>query len=488
MENNQRHDKIDFKEWLEKLQQESWQLELIISGFAIFGLFRARPFIFEMHQDIAATVVASTAPIMFMSVALIFAWLIFVTNLLLHVFVRGLWIGAIGLRYVSGEIDYEGLGYNKLFTDYYRNKVGTFDAYIERLERLASVIFAYTFLLCFMLMSTMFFFTVLMVIIVAMVILMGDYHMLSHHININHPIPVFIFFVLLFWGFVMLVDFVSMGMLKKIKQRHFAKFFFWMSRIFSIMTLSFLWRPLLLNFLDTKYTKRLLLLSVPYYILLLFVLPSLTFKTQGNYPSFSLGKQTLQDAVHANSFHFQYYDDDREKMLKDSHYNPITTACLPSKRVSGNFLEVFVKSHKSDGMRLEDQSGEVFPLSKTGFLISDLSHPEYYPEEELGIEDSDSLTVEIRQGYQDNLLQIKQRIIDFIEIRIDGEVISNELINYDYYMHPETQDVGMLAFAPINGLTPGRHTLVVEKKYHKLKPSGMTLDTKTAVIPFIKVD
>ena len=31
----------EFKKWLDKLQQESWQLELIISGFAIFGMFTA---------------------------------------------------------------------------------------------------------------------------------------------------------------------------------------------------------------------------------------------------------------------------------------------------------------------------------------------------------------------------------------------------------------------------------------------------------------
>ena len=30
-----------FKKLLQKLQEESWQLELLISGFAIFGLFTA---------------------------------------------------------------------------------------------------------------------------------------------------------------------------------------------------------------------------------------------------------------------------------------------------------------------------------------------------------------------------------------------------------------------------------------------------------------
>ena len=32
-----------FKKLLVKLQEESWQLELLISGFAIFGLFSAYP-------------------------------------------------------------------------------------------------------------------------------------------------------------------------------------------------------------------------------------------------------------------------------------------------------------------------------------------------------------------------------------------------------------------------------------------------------------
>lgn len=35
------YDKPSFKKLLDKLQEDSWQLELLISGFAIFGLFYA---------------------------------------------------------------------------------------------------------------------------------------------------------------------------------------------------------------------------------------------------------------------------------------------------------------------------------------------------------------------------------------------------------------------------------------------------------------
>ena len=52
MENVKDHKSL-FKEWLEKLQQESWQLELLISGFAIVGIYAARTTIknLEIFQE-----------------------------------------------------------------------------------------------------------------------------------------------------------------------------------------------------------------------------------------------------------------------------------------------------------------------------------------------------------------------------------------------------------------------------------------------------
>jgi hypothetical protein len=52
----------------------------------------------------------------------------------LHVVLRGLWIGALGLRYVSGDIDYEQLKYSPKFTKYLSKKIGSFDKYIATLE------------------------------------------------------------------------------------------------------------------------------------------------------------------------------------------------------------------------------------------------------------------------------------------------------------------------------------------------------------------
>lgn len=95
-----------FKKLLQRLQEESWQLELIISGFAIFGLFTAvEPInnaanIAQSKQQLELTIILTIGVV---------SCAILIFNLLLHVVLRGLWIGTLGLRYVSGDIDYDSL-------------------------------------------------------------------------------------------------------------------------------------------------------------------------------------------------------------------------------------------------------------------------------------------------------------------------------------------------------------------------------------------
>ena len=135
--NNNPQDK-KFKEWLDILQQESWQLELIISGFAIYGLFM----IIEPIE--LAGLEAQNEQNMyriFLTQGLLISWYIITINLIAHIILRGLWIGAIGLRYVSGDIEYDILKYSPKFTKHLIKRVGSFDNYVATLEKYCSVIF-----------------------------------------------------------------------------------------------------------------------------------------------------------------------------------------------------------------------------------------------------------------------------------------------------------------------------------------------------------
>jgi len=151
-----KHEDSKFKKWLDILQQESWQLELIISGVAIFGLFQTFEPIINLTSSVAAKSMDDTSLSAISSVgfaAIIICLLSLTICLIIHVILRGLWIGAVGLRYFSGDIDYDVLNYTDTFKNYLKKRIGSFDKYIAKLEDYCSLIFALSFLLVFFFLS-----------------------------------------------------------------------------------------------------------------------------------------------------------------------------------------------------------------------------------------------------------------------------------------------------------------------------------------------
>jgi hypothetical protein len=84
-----------YKEILDELQVQSWQLELVISGFAIFGLFSA----LDPLEGFAALKQIEGSGFQYMFIDTIYITCVLtIFNLILHVLLRGLWIGAVGIR------------------------------------------------------------------------------------------------------------------------------------------------------------------------------------------------------------------------------------------------------------------------------------------------------------------------------------------------------------------------------------------------------
>ena len=241
-----------FKKLLQKLQEESWQLELIISGFAIFGLVSSfDPLGLELTK---AENTEQVYLVMILMTALI-SCSILTLNLVIHVILRGLWIGALGLRYVSGDIDYEYLNYSAKFTKYLKKRVGSFDRYIARLENYCSIIFAISFLLVF--------YVIAIIVTIACIALIANYIISNDNLDetfrlwLGLPLVLFV----LLGMFLTFIDFMTQGWLKK--KQWISKIYFPIYWIFSFITLSFLYRPIVYNFLDNKFGKRLSFFLVP---------------------------------------------------------------------------------------------------------------------------------------------------------------------------------------------------------------------------------
>ncbi|UJH68019.1 hypothetical protein [Allomuricauda sp. SCSIO 65647] len=306
-----------FKKLLDSLQQQSWELELIISGFAIFGLFTA----YEPLRIGAENAQNNQQIYQFVLYLVAFiACSILLFNLLLHVILRGLWIGALGLRYVSGDIEFDKLKYSEKFKNYLKKKIVSFDRYIANLENYCSVLFAISFLLIFHVVAITL--IILSIALVANFIIDNDHlpDWISSWVGI--PLVLFICFGML----LAFIDFITQGILKR--NKWVARLYFPFYWVFSFLTLSFLYRPLVYNFLDNRFGKRIIFLLTPIYIVIL-LLSGLEYRNS-NY----LNKEKNSSTIFANKENYM------DMMTEDEDYPG--EAVIPSKVITTSYLQVFM--------------------------------------------------------------------------------------------------------------------------------------------------
>ncbi|NNC34534.1 MAG: hypothetical protein HKO09_06635, partial [Croceitalea sp.] len=421
-----------FKKLLDSLQQQSWELELIISGFAIFGLFTA-------YEPIKIQMVSAENEQQIISFAVYFVALIAASillfNLLLHVVLRGLWIGALGLRYVSGDIEFDKLKYSDRFRNYLSRKIVSFDRYIANLENYCSILFAISFLLIFYVLA--FTLVVVGIALVANYILSNDE--LPKWLSQGVGIPLIIFLIL--GQFLTFIDFVSQGLLKK--NKWVAKIYFPFYWVFSFLTLSFLYRPLIYNFLDNRFGKRLFLLLLPVYVAIL-LLTSVEYKNS-NY----LDKAKSSTTYYANAENYM-------DMLTDDGKFP-GDAAIPSKVINTTSLQVFIPFSESIENRIFDKNESLKPENDVRGYGSSITFNNKM-DNGFSFGQKDSLSVEYLKTFN----QIYTLQIDSLKY------------TSDFIMTTNIKDqLGFETNINIRDLTEGKHVLKVNRK---LKQKDTVID------------
>ncbi len=428
-----------FKKLLHKLQEESWSLELLISGFAIFGLFTAWEPIqiylreAQNNQEILKAVVSFVALV---------SCGILLFNLLLHVTLRGLWIGALGLRYVSGDIDYDELNYSAKFTNYLKNKIGSFDKYIATLENYCSIIFAISFLLIFYVLALTF--TIAAIGLMASNII--DNENLPEWVSKGIGIPIVVFIVI---GMLLtFIDFITQGWLKK--KQWISKIYFPIYWVFSFITLSFLYRPLVYNFLDNKFLKRISFILVPVYFVILLG-TSINHK-KSNY----IEKSNTSTSYYASSKNYE------DMLTEKGEFIKITA--IPSKVIKDNFLKVFIVY--SDG--IEDRM----------FSVNESLKPK---EDKRGLRsDITFSSPDFSRSQRDSLKRVYLKTFNSVyKVMIDSTQYTSEFILGE--SNTLASEFGFETYITLDSLKQGKHLLKIQRDQYKDK------DTTTitfSTIPF----
>ena len=441
-------DKKGFAKWLETLQQESWQLELIISGFAIFLLIGTYEPLQAWNREIdAIQAFNSFRSSQFLKLGILVtlvAWHILFVNLIMHVLLRGLWISTIGLRYVSGDIDFETLRLRPKFDKFLRKKIVSFDDYIEQLEKICSVIFAFTFLIIFISISLGLFIAFLLG-----VIFIAEYLDQSPD---NYFVFVFLGLLVLVFigGLIYLLDFLTFGWLKR--QARIDSIYYPIYRFFGFITLSFIYRPLYYNLIDNKFGRWVGLLTIPYLIVFLIV-TLLHIETHGYIPRF---KKT-------QSFGNKYYDD----IYPENSIH--TWASISSKYVKNGFVELYIPYVPSvHDLALEKLCPNLKPAT-TGVSFDFILNMD------------DDLRANLNA---DSVLTCMSSLH---QVYINDSLRSD--INYRFHHHPIRRDIGLYSIFDVNYLPRGEHQISIKSKYaynrFRLERDSLTF-RQTDIIPFWK--
>ena len=473
------HDKNKRTNWLDHLQEQSWNLELIITGFVLFGLFQLKEFLELKEVQFHANEIDSFGGI-FQEGNNWYAFFsdfcgLFIFSLLLLIFIRGLWIGAIGLRYVSGDIDFDRFRYNDKIKQHLRQKIGSFDDYIHTLENLSSSILAFTYLLFFVGIS----FMIYMLGAGLIVALLQNLGIEEESILIEIS-----FFLLMLPGVVVVIDFLTLGWLKTIKLPFFSTIFFGFYRFVSTVTLSFLWRPILFNFLDQKYAKW-LILTIP---VIMFSIEGYNGYTDYDYKFFPRQNWSISGEAMRTSFSPQFYDDLRQVEKEKGNYREIVYLSLSQHTIESPLMKVFVKHTKDLDRFIERTDSSIVPINnmqttnrREFHLLKKgpaTEYAEYYRERvnafraqydtmEAGAQ-LDSIRLDFiakeKLAYRDYLAHLKTIIKQYYSFEVNQQMVPDSSVHLVFYIHPNLGEKGFICTFPLENVHLGINELTLKRK------------------------
>ncbi|WP_462254331.1 hypothetical protein [Ekhidna sp.] len=403
-------------QWLKTIQLNSWEAELLISALVLYALFQIPDYLsttslqsFERGSRMHRLVDYLNDAIQLLSFGYI-----------LHILVRGIWVASVGLSYVYPKgVDQDSLNFKGNFKKEL-NSTGSLVKMVLRLEELSSIIYGVSFI----------FFGTLVGFVALMFSFLFFVEFITPLMNKNTNIAGAFGMIILFYFFLTIlvfIDFLTNGLFRR--KNWSADWFYWVARIFRVVTLSFLYRRSLLVLIsNTKGWKSYL---IPFIVLgvtagYLYIVDVRHDNIRDNY----FQRMEVGDYSSFN------YENTRNK-------NDYIITTIQSDIIHDNTLKVFMKDLNSfDGIYTFEGKKKV----------------------ENGIWDglpSDSIT-----AYFDKRLTVQ---VDSIEIKE---------LNWFKTQHPTTYEFGFTTFIDLESFDRGAHFLKIGIDTTGLKPIAKNIVRK----------
>ncbi|SFE41659.1 hypothetical protein [Thermoflexibacter ruber] len=429
MEENLHEDNQHLPSWLEDIKIRTWEVELLISGFFLVALLQfsdyseiIRYYVVSRYLDfIGATALALL--IEFGAKGLLIGFLT-------HLILRGIWAGMIGLYavYPQGMNQiYEQ--YTQQFKEHIKHNLSILDS-IKRLEKLCRLLFSISFL---------YFLTILSFTIYALVALIS----ISFVINIPYIGNIYAIIISSI-GFLYLVDFLSLGDIKKIKW--FSKVYYPIYLFMNYLTLSFLYKNIYYTLIGNIKKWKLLLIFIS-----LMTISSFLFIFNRLGAGIGEGRKYLTYAnFQEHEMDWRHYED---RFVDNGNASDkfIYRVSIPSYTVESDFLQIFIVHT----IGFEDNMQEICK------------------EQEKSIKKT---TYERRKEYSHQNLDC---LSQFYQVSVNDTLKNN--LHWRYYENPKTKERGIITHINIKNLENKEHILKV-----KLAVQFKSASPYLAYIPFWK--
>ena len=426
MHKSEDQNKQELSAWLDKIQIESWQLELILSGFVIFLLLAGLEPYHALHEDIVDLGRQSFALTIIELPYHIFRAALYtlIMAIVFHVFLRGLWISTIGLRSVSGDIEWEKLKLSDKFDGFLKKKIPSFDSYVLRLDRLCSISFAYMFLLVFSILSAGSFILVAVAIQVSTRFALG-YPLFGNTEGFHLGDAVLVIYFVL--GLIYLLDFITFGWFKRFKT--WGKIYYPIYRFYGFVTFANFYRPLYYNLIDNRLGRKLALSIVP---LGFAIMTLMSLKYTGN----AYMSSRLVNAP--DSWYLDNYYDDTLGEINKGRYS------IQSRIISNNHIRLFVPYNPRDH---DETIAHFCPDTEPGYFT--------------GLKVRGAFDAgEIRNPESDT-----KELLDCMKqlwrVTIDDSLYTE--VNFRFHYHSQREQNGLLAMIPIHELDHTEHYILVDR-------------------------
>jgi len=405
------------KSWIQRLKDESWEAEILVSTVAIFGTFQLFKII-SWSTNMFIDLLPQNQYLI--GYFIVFFGLIAVSILasmfIIHFVLRAYWVGLVGLNSVFPDYSIENSAYSKIYTEKLISILPKLKDSILKVDELCSVIFsaAFTFLFLFLYIA-----------------LFSSVYLLLFNI-LSEYIPSYLLLIpAVIINFLMLVQFIFTLIANTKKNKENEAMQIWLFKIVKYTYLlmlgplyKFIVQIMMIFSSNFKKNKSLIYLLISF----LFIGLITGFFQIKNTNILHLIAKGNNIALDKTEIYIGYYQTENEDV------DFLLTPEITSDIIQNNILKVFIPIYKHERYLRKDQCGTY--IKKEGLTKS---------EQRL-----EKRNFHLNCYYKYN------------KIYLNGKIVQTE---FNKYVHPKTNQFGVVAYIKLTNALDGKNTLKIKKDY-----------------------